>query len=164
VKKYYMETIVGLFVVVGLACVGYLSVKLGNIPLFRENTYTLYARFASVTGLRVGGSVQVFGIEVGNVSLLFIDNDRQVAVVGMNIKKNVRIYSDATATISTMGLIGDTYMRIDPGGAGEPMKPGDYIINTVTPPSLDQLIGQYIFGQAKGPGGAGATKGAPGKE
>lgn len=161
-----METVVGLFVVVGLACVGYLSVKLGNVSLFRENVYTVYARFTSVTGLRVSSSVQVFGIEAGSVSLLTIDNERQVAVVGMNIRKNVTIYGDATATISTMGLIGDTYIRIDPGGAGEPLKSGGYIVNTVTPPSLDELIGRYIFGQAKGPGSsdAGEKKAAPGKE
>jgi phospholipid/cholesterol/gamma-HCH transport system substrate-binding protein len=166
VKKYYMETIVGLFVLVGLTCVGYLSVKLGNVPLFRENTYEVYARFASVPGLRVGSSVQVFGIEVGTVALLAIDNERQVAVVGMSIRKGVRLYSDATGTLATMGLIGDSYIRVDPGGTGEPMKSGDYIVNTVTPPTLDQLIGQYIFGRAKEPGGSGgaAKKGPAGKE
>jgi len=65
-----------------------------------------------------------------------------------------------------MGLIGDVFVKIDPGGAGEPMKSGDYIVNTVTPPSLDELLGRYIFGQAKGSGGEGPApkSGASGKE
>ncbi len=50
-KKYSMETIVGIFVVIGLLCVGYMTVKLGNVSLFGEDTYVLYARFTSVSGL-----------------------------------------------------------------------------------------------------------------
>ena len=86
-----METVVGLFVIVGLACAGYISVKLGNVSPFNENTHTLYARFTSVSCLRVGSTVRVFGIEVGSVTLLTIDDERQVAVVGMSIRKDVRI-------------------------------------------------------------------------
>ena len=66
-KKYSMETAVGVFVVIGLICVGYMTVKLGKVSLFGEDTYPLYARFASVSGLRVGSSVEIYGIEVGSV-------------------------------------------------------------------------------------------------
>lgn len=148
-KKYSMETIVGIFVVVGLICVGYLTVKLGKISTFHENTYTLYARFTSVSGLRVGSSIEVFGMDVGRVSTVGIDNERQVAWVAMKIRRGVDTYSDAMATIKTMGLIGDKYIKIDPGGAGKPLKSGDYITNTVAAPDIEDLLGKYIFGQAK---------------
>ena len=88
-KKYSMETIVGIFVVVGLICVGYISVKLGKVSFFHQNTYTLYARFTSADGLRVGSPVEVFGIEAGKVTYLGIDNERQAALVGMSIRKDV---------------------------------------------------------------------------
>ena len=67
-NKYPMQTAVGIFVVIGLICIGYMSVKLGKVSLFQSDTYTLYARFTSVQGLRVGSPVDVFGIDAGSVS------------------------------------------------------------------------------------------------
>jgi phospholipid/cholesterol/gamma-HCH transport system substrate-binding protein len=53
-KKYAMETAVGIFVVIGLFCVGYMTVKLGNVGLLGDDSYSLLARFTSVSGLRAG--------------------------------------------------------------------------------------------------------------
>jgi phospholipid/cholesterol/gamma-HCH transport system substrate-binding protein len=148
-KKYSMETIVGIFVVVGLICVGYLSIRLGKVALLHENTYTLYARFTSAGGLRVGSPVEVFGIEAGKVTYLGIDNERQAALVALSLRKDVKTYRDATAAIKTMGLLGDKYLKIDPGGAEESLKSGDTITNTTALLDIEGLIGQYIFGQVK---------------
>jgi phospholipid/cholesterol/gamma-HCH transport system substrate-binding protein len=144
-----METIVGIFVLAGLICVAYVSIRLGNISLFHHNTYTLYARFSTVGGLLVGNPVEVFGVEEGKVSYVGIDNERQAALVGMSINKGVTVYGDAAASIKTQGLIGDKYLKIDPGGAEAPLKPGGMITNTVVLPDIEDLIGQYIFGQVK---------------
>jgi len=148
-KKYSMETMVGIFVVAGLICIGYMSVRLGKVSFFHQNTYTLYSRFTSAGGLRVGSPVQVFGIEAGKVTYLGIDNERQAALVAVSLRKDVKTYRDATAAIKTMGLLGDNYLKIDPGGAEEPMKSGDTITNTVPLLDIEGLIGQYIFGQVK---------------
>jgi phospholipid/cholesterol/gamma-HCH transport system substrate-binding protein len=148
-KKYSMETIVGVFVVIGLLCVGYMTVKLGKISLFGEETYPLKARFVSVSGLRVGSTVEVYGIEVGSVIHLGIDAERQMGVVAMNINKDVKVYDDAAATIKSAGLIGDKYVKIDPGGAGEPLKPGGAITQTSVPADVEDLIGKYAFGDVK---------------
>ena len=82
-KKYSMETTVGIFVVIGLLCVGYMTVKLGNISLFGEDTYTLHARFTSVSGLKVGNPVEIFGIQAGKVKKLEIDSAKEMALVHM---------------------------------------------------------------------------------
>jgi phospholipid/cholesterol/gamma-HCH transport system substrate-binding protein len=148
-KKYSMETAVGIFVVIGLVCVGYMAVKLGKVSLFGEDTYPCYARFASVSGLRLGGSVEIYGIEVGTVTSLGIDAERQMGVVGMKIKKGRTIYDDAAATIKSSGLIGDKYIKIDPGGAGEPLKAGGVITQTSVPADIEDLIGKYAFGDVK---------------
>jgi len=158
-KKYSMETVVGIFVVVGLVCVGYLSVTLGKVSLFHDNTYRLYARFTSVVGLRVGSPVEVYGIEAGKVVSLGIDNERQAALVGMSLRKDVKTYRDATASIKTTGLIGDKYVKIDPGGSEAPLKSGDTIMSTSAQPDLDDLIGRYIFGQVKTKGQAKTSSG-----
>jgi phospholipid/cholesterol/gamma-HCH transport system substrate-binding protein len=149
-KKYSMETAVGVFVLIGLICVGYMTVKLGKISLFGEDTYRLSARFASVTGLRVGSSVEVYGIQVGSVESLGIDQKKQMGVVGMKIDRGVNVYDDASATIKSSGLIGDKYIKIDPGGAGEPLKPGGAITQTSVPADIEDLIGKYAFGSVPG--------------
>jgi phospholipid/cholesterol/gamma-HCH transport system substrate-binding protein len=145
-KKYSMETAVGIFVLIGLICVGYMTVKLGKVSLFGEDTYPLSARFASVAGLRVGSSVEIYGIQVGSVEMLGIDEKRQMGIVGLKIKKGVKVYDDASATIKTSGLIGDKYIKIDPGGSEEALKPGGTITQTSVPADIEDLIGKYAFG------------------
>jgi phospholipid/cholesterol/gamma-HCH transport system substrate-binding protein len=148
-KKYSIETVVGIFVVIGLICVGYMTVKLGKISFFGEDTYPLYARFTSVSGLRPGSSVEIYGMQVGSVTSLGIDQERQVGVVGMKLSKGTKVYDDAAATIKTSGLIGDKYVKIDPGGAGEVLKPRGIITQTSVPADIDDLIGRYAFGDMK---------------
>ncbi|MBP1749838.1 MAG: ABC-type transport system involved in resistance to organic solvent, periplasmic component [Deltaproteobacteria bacterium] len=144
-----METAVGIFIVVGLICVGYMTVKLGKVSLFGDQAYTLYARFTSVAGLRVGSSVEVFGIQVGSVTSLSIDPEKQMGIVGMKINKDTVIYDDANATIKTAGLIGDKYVKLDPGGSGEALKPKSFVTQTSVPADIEDLIGKYAFGDVK---------------
>ena len=135
--------------VAGLICVGYMTVKLGKVSLFGEETYPLKARFASVSGLRVGSPVEIYGIEVGSVTHLGIDAERQMGVVDMTINKGVKVYDDAAATIKTAGLIGDKYVKIDPGGAGVVLKPRRRDHSTSVPADIEDLIGKYAFGDVK---------------
>jgi phospholipid/cholesterol/gamma-HCH transport system substrate-binding protein len=148
-KKYSMETIVGIFVAIGLVCVGYMAVKLGNVSFFGEDSHVLYAKFSSVSGLRVGSPVEIFGIQVGNVQKIEIDSEKEMAIVQMSIKKGIRVYEDAIASIKTAGLIGDTFIKVDPGGSGNLLKPGGVITETLSAVDLGDLIGRYVFGGVK---------------
>jgi phospholipid/cholesterol/gamma-HCH transport system substrate-binding protein len=144
-----METIVGIFVIIGLLCLGYITIKLGNLSLINSDTYSLNTRFTSVSGLRTGNSVEMFGIEVGRVGKLSMDQNDQVAVVELKIHKDVEIFGDAIASVKTSGLIGDRYIQIDPGGADEKLNHGDSIIETEAPIDLQELIGKYAFGDVE---------------
>jgi phospholipid/cholesterol/gamma-HCH transport system substrate-binding protein len=144
-----METTVGIFVIVGLLCLGYITIKLGNLSLIKSDTYSLNTRFTSVSGLRTGNSVEMFGIKVGTVGKLSMDQDEQVAVVELKIQKDVEIYGDAIASVKTSGLIGDRYVQIDPGGADERLAHGDNIVETEAPIDLQELIGKYAFGDVE---------------
>ncbi|SEM00612.1 phospholipid/cholesterol/gamma-HCH transport system substrate-binding protein [Syntrophus gentianae] len=148
-KKYAMETTVGVFIVFGLILVGYMTVKLGHVSLFGEDTYKLRAQFTSVSGLRAGSTVDMLGIEIGRVERLFIDQKDQKAVVEMTIKKDIKIYDDAIASIKTEGLIGDKYLSIDPGGGGDLLRPGGTITETQPALDIESLIGKYAFGEVK---------------
>jgi len=148
-KKYSAETIVGIFMVVGLFCVGYLTVKLGNISILGDDSYPVFARFSSVSGLRKGSPVEMLGIEIGSVESLTVDQESQAAIAGLKINKGVRIYHDAIASIKTSGLIGDKYVTIDAGGADEVMKPGETIIETESAIDIEEIIRKYAFGSVK---------------
>jgi phospholipid/cholesterol/gamma-HCH transport system substrate-binding protein len=148
-KKYSMETLVGIFVVIGILAVGYMTLKLGKVSLFGDEFYTLYARFSSVSGLRPGSVVEIHGIEAGKIGVLAIDQEKQMALVELKIRKGIKVYDDASATIKTSGLIGDKLVKVDTGGSGEVLKPGSSIIDTSTPPDIEDLIGKYAFGDVK---------------
>ncbi len=148
-KKYTMETIVGIFVICGLLCVGYMTVKLGKLNLFGDDTYPLTAKFTSVTGLKIGNPVHILGINVGRVEQITMDQENQKAVVEIRINKGIKIYDDAIASIKTEGLIGDKYLSIDPGGGGDVLKPNGVITETQAALDIEQLISKYAFGEIK---------------
>jgi phospholipid/cholesterol/gamma-HCH transport system substrate-binding protein len=150
-KKYSIETAVGIFLVIGLLCVAYMTVTLGHISIFGDNSYSLFARFNTVTGLRVGSLVYMSGIEVGKVEQLSIDQKNQNSVVKMRIHNGINIYDDAIASIKTEGLIGDMHISIDPGGGGTLLKPGGLITETQPPIDIADLISKYVFGDVKKP-------------
>jgi len=146
VKKNVYESIAGMFVFVGLIVLVYMTVSLGNISLFDDNFIVLKARFNTVTGLRVGNPIEMYGIEIGHVGELTIDDQVQMAMATLNIQKSAQIYSDAIASIKTAGLIGDKFISIDPGGSGKILNHNDIIINTESPVDINDLIGKYAFG------------------
>jgi phospholipid/cholesterol/gamma-HCH transport system substrate-binding protein len=149
-KKYTQETVVGVFVVIGLLAIAYMTVKLGNVGFLGENSYSLYAKFTSVTGLRVGNPVNMLGLEIGRVESFKMDQENQVAVVELKINKDIEVYDDAIASIKTEGLIGDKYISIDAGGGGDLLEDGDTITDTESPTDIMDLVSKYAFGDVGG--------------
>jgi len=146
-KKYALETTVGIFVVIGLLCIAYLTVKLGDVSLLGDDTYPLFAPFTTVSGLRPGSPVNMMGIEVGRVERIALDQKDQKAIVEIRIRKGIKVYGDAIASIKTEGLIGDKYLSIDPGGAEGALGPGGTITETQPAAEFIDLLGKYAFGE-----------------
>ena len=148
-KKYSKETVVGIFVVIGLLSIAYMTVKLGNVGFLGENSYSLYAPFNRVTGLRVGNPVSMLGLEIGRVAGFKMDQEKQVAVVELKIQNGIEVYDDAIASIKTEGLIGDKFVNIDAGGGGDLLEPGDTISETESPTDIMELVSKYAFGDVE---------------
>lgn len=148
-KKYTMETIVGIFVIIGLICIGYMTVKLGKVDILGDNSYSLIANFTTVAGLRIGSPVHILGIDVGSVERITMDQENQKAVVRLRLKKDIKIYDDAIASIKTQGLIGDKYLNIDPGGGGDILRNNGVITDTQAAVDVEELISKYAFGEVK---------------
>ncbi len=144
-KKYSNELSVGVFVFFGLLCLAYLTVKLGNLELFSNEGYTLYASFNSVSGLRTGGTVEIAGVTVGKVVNITLDqNNDYRARVEMRINDKVRFGDDVIASVKTSGLIGDKYVNLSPGGSTTILEDGDDITETTPMFDLEGLIGKFI--------------------
>lgn len=145
-KRGKVETGVGIFMVVGLVCVGYLTIQLGQMQLMGDNHYPLIAKFQSVAGLKAGAEVVISGVPIGQVDDIRLDPERLIAVVEMKIRNGIELTDDSIASVKTAGLIGDKYIRISPGGSPIVLEPGDQIIETESAVDLEDLISKYVFG------------------
>lgn len=145
-KKASVEMTVGVFVLLGLAAILYLTVQLGEFDFLGRDSYTVNARFQSVSGLKVGARVEVAGVVVGKVTGVYLDKKNMTAVVGMDIHKDLQLSDDTIASVRTAGLIGDRYIRLSPGGGDMLIEPGGMIVDTESPVDIEELIGKYVFG------------------
>lgn len=144
-KKYSLEFSVGVFVLIGVLCLGYLTVKLGKMELFATDGYTVTAKFASITGLKVGASVEIAGVPVGKVTGIALD-DSFFARVSLQLNKNVPVSDDSIVSIKTSGLIGDKYVSLSQGGSSTLLADGDELTETESAVDIEALISKYVFG------------------
>lgn len=146
-EKARLEFIVGVFVLVGIVCLGYLSIKLGKLELIGGNVYEVVAQFNTASGLKSGSAVEIAGVEVGRVRAITLNEDRAAVVLAVDNK--VKLYTDTIASIKTRGIIGEKFLALSPGGGGDPLKPGDVIRDTESGLDLEELVSQYVHGNVK---------------
>lgn len=142
-----VEIAVGIFIIVGLLCLAYISIKLGNVNLSGKNYYSVKAIFSTVKGLKNNTVVEISGVEIGKVDSIRLDNYE--AVTTLLIRKGIKLQEDAIASIRTKGLLGEKYVEITPGGSDTIIPPDGTIFETEPPIDLEKLIGNIVFGKVK---------------
>jgi phospholipid/cholesterol/gamma-HCH transport system substrate-binding protein len=146
-KRSSLELSVGVFALLGMLAVGYLTVKLGRMEMLSGNSYVVHARFQNVTGLKDGSSVEIAGVPVGRVSAITVNPQSFAAMVDLKIDKAVSLTDDTIASIKTQGLIGDKFVRLSPGGSKSELRPGDTILETESAIDFEELISRYVMGK-----------------
>jgi phospholipid/cholesterol/gamma-HCH transport system substrate-binding protein len=146
-RKLDIELAVGLFLIVGIICLGYLSVKLGKMEIFGGEGYNVHAVFSDSGGIRTGSAVEIAGVEVGRVKSVSLE-DYQAKIM-IHLDQDVKIQEDSIASIKTKGLIGEKYVEISPGGAEEMIQPGGKIRDTQPPVDFEELIARFVFGKVE---------------
>ena len=148
--KRTIELAVGVFVAAGIAAIGMLAFKVGNLATAEvENPYQVKASFDNIGGLKVKSPVTMAGVRIGRVSHIGFDSDRYQAVVTLDIDSSYdRIPTDSNVSILTAGLLGEQYIGMEPGGAEEYLKAGDSIQLTQSALVLEKLISQFLFNKA----------------
>jgi phospholipid/cholesterol/gamma-HCH transport system substrate-binding protein len=144
-KKLDTAFFVGLFMIAGIVCLGYLSVKIARMEILGIKGYELHAVFSNSGGLKKGSGIAIAGVEVGRIKSITL-NDYQAEVV-MNVRNEVKLQEDAIAAIKTKGLIGEKYIEITPGASEKIIPVGGKIRETLPPVDFEQLISQYVFGK-----------------
>jgi phospholipid/cholesterol/gamma-HCH transport system substrate-binding protein len=150
------QLFVGVFTLIGIAALIFLSVRLGRVEIFPAPGYTLFANFDNIAGLKTGDEVELAGVKIGKVSSLGLDGNR--ARIGMHINDGVEIDNEAIASVLTSGLIGDKYVSIALGG-GDDLKDGQTIRMTQSAFVLENAIGQFINNMGSG-GSKGGSSGS----
>jgi phospholipid/cholesterol/gamma-HCH transport system substrate-binding protein len=148
-NKRGIEILVGLFVLLGLLGVLFLSLQAANLTTLGSNQgYSISARFDNIGGLKPRSAVRSAGVTIGRVSSIALDPKTYQGVVTMEIDAGVSFPKDSSAKILTAGLLGDQYIGLEPGVADENLVAGGRITQTQSAVVLENLIGQLVTGKA----------------
>lgn len=148
------EFFVGLFFLIAIAATVMLALNVANQEFSSDqDTYTLYAKFDNIGGLKVRSSVKVGGVTIGRVSNITLDKNDFIPVVELEILSSYNNFPESTSVaIQTSGLLGEQYLGMQPGFSfGEEiyLQHGDFIQDTKSALVLEDLIGQFLFNRSE---------------
>lgn len=144
-KKSILEFWVGLFVLLGVAAVGFLAFRVaGGTTGGADKTYTVYANFSDIGGLKTNAPIKSAGVLVGRVSSITLDPKSYQAKISMNLDSRYQFSNDVSAQILTSGLLGEQYIGLQQGGDTENLAAGDTISVTSSAMVLENLIGKFM--------------------
>ena len=138
------ETLIGaavLAVAGGFLVYAAQTVDLGGVG---SGYYELKAPFRKAEGLAVGADVRVSGVKVGTVTSLELDPDTYRAIVSLSIEDVYKVPEDSSVTITSEGLLGGSFVAIDPGASDFFLEAGDEVEHTQGSVNLLELIGKTI--------------------
>ncbi len=143
-----LEFAVGAFLLLALASLLVLAIASTNGRFgFGNDSYELKARFTNLGQLRPMAPVKIGGVAIGQVASIELDPAKLDAVAVLDIDSRYKDLSiDTSASILTGGLLGESYIGLQPGGAVETLKAGDEIAFTAPAVDLIQMVGKYMFG------------------
>ena len=142
-NKRPVETIMGLVVLAVAAVFMWFAYNVSDLKMVKG--YEIKARFIKVGGLDTGADVKINGIKVGTVLSQKINPDDYMVDVSLSIMPNVLLPVDSTVMVAGDGLMGEKYIKIEPGKSKEKLTNGSMAENTKDAKSLEDMVGEIIF-------------------
>ena len=142
-----VETLIGavvLAVAAGFLYFAYSTTDTGSV-----DGYEIAAEFDGVSGITIGSDVRISGIKVGTVRDLELNPETYQAKLVFSISGAYKLPEDSSAKIALDGLLGGSYIAIEPGGSFDMLEAGDSIEYTQGSIDLVSLIGKFIYGSAE---------------
>lgn len=141
---YKQEITVGALVVVGIALFVGGTMWLGGRSFSRAATFAI--AFEDAGTLKRGSPVKVSGVNLGSVHEIEFQSYRKV-LVRVSLDPRVQPRSDASAQLTTVGLVADAIINFNPGSAPDPLPAGAVIVGTVNKGFME--IGTELSTKAK---------------
>lgn len=141
------DLIVGMFVVAGLAAIGYLSIQVGGLSYKGPGGLELYASFDEIGDLKPRAPVSISGVKVGQVSAVELDEFLRARVT-LDLDPSLELAVDTAAEIRTLGLLGDKFVALEPGAEEELLRSGEEIAFTHGALSIERLVGKFMTDEA----------------
>ncbi|MFR2531982.1 MAG: outer membrane lipid asymmetry maintenance protein MlaD [Alphaproteobacteria bacterium] len=142
-NKKPVETIMGIVVIFVAAFFLYFAYQVSDLQVVQG--YDINARFLKVGGLNVGSDVRINGIKVGTVIAQNLDPEDYVADVKLSISSNIQLPKDSVVSVVSDGLVGNKFIKIEPGKSKEFLQNGDTVANTKDFKTLEDMVGEIIF-------------------
>jgi phospholipid/cholesterol/gamma-HCH transport system substrate-binding protein len=139
----FRDLIVGIFVLVGLASIGYLSIQMGGLYYSGPSGFKLIATFDEVGDLKPRAAVVIAGVKVGQVVSIQLDPILR-ARCELDIDPSLGLDVETSASIMTAGLLGEKFVALEPGGSDEMLESGEEIDRTVSALSIENLVGKFV--------------------
>lgn len=143
------DLIVGIFVLVGILALAYLSLQIGSLSLQNQGGLILFATFDDIGGLSERSAVRIGGVRVGRVTEIALDEDLRPRVQ-LDLAADLELTIDTMAAIRTSGLLGDQFIALEPGAEDELLVSGEDVVFTESATNLDKLIGAVVHGGGEG--------------
>lgn len=143
-KQARLETIVGFIVII--IAIGFFVFAYNESNVSRSSDgYKLIANFQNIDGISVGSDVKLAGINIGRVDSLTLNDDTYYASIQLTIDESIKVPVDSTAIVSSSGLLGGKYIRINPGASDDNLVNGDKIRFTQSALNIEDLIGKLMY-------------------
>ena len=146
--KNFAETLIGIVVLAGAAI--FLSFAYTKGGWKTVDGYKVIGKFDRVDGLAEGSDVRMSGIKIGTVVSQKLDTKTYLAILTMNVERDVKLPRDSSVKIISNGLLGDKYLSITPGAEDEMISPGGELFHTQGSVDFLSLVGRMIFSQTSG--------------
>lgn len=146
-KRIVIDFWVGIFVLIGIACITFLSFKIASksdLGFNKKDTYILYASFYNIGSLKINAPVKVSGLTIGRVINIQLDSKTYQAIVTMQIIDDYKFSTDSSAQILTIGLLGEQYVGLQSGADNSYLGDGGQITITSSALVLENLIGKFL--------------------
>ena len=136
------ETKIGLFLAGAFLILALAIFIVGDLAeMLRKPGYLLNVQITSALGLEKSSDVKMAGIRIGYVKDIVLDQKR--ARIVMNIYPRFKVPKGSKATLASLGLLGERFMEIVPGGSPESMSPGETMEGLPTV-SFDQIGSMFL--------------------
>jgi len=144
-----LETVVGLFVLLGLVALAYLALKIGSGSFVAGDTMLVHARFANAAGINPGSQVVISGVTIGRVEAVRLNPRDFSALVDLRLRRDLGLAMDSVVSVKTSGLIGDKFLAIRPGADTEMIAAGGTFTETESTVDIESLISRFAFGSVQ---------------